>query len=181
MDTNAETADTPIPPPTAGIDLYSRLFASTALGLAVLGLIELAGTVAVGLSVETDRLGFLHRQGYAFLTQLERSPVSLLLVVAAVFAALTTLRPETDSRTAKLATYALWAIVAATVLVGLGSVCAVLARFRVAELPNADPIDPVTRRVLFTFVVRNFGGAMLAMLVACGALFRPKAKPVVVA
>lgn len=166
--------------PPEGTDATSRLFASAALGLAALALIELAGTIAVGLAVTTERLNFFHRQGYAFLTSLEKSPIALLLVAAAVLAALTTIRPQTDSTTARLARIALWSTVAAAAFVGVGSILAVLARFRVAELAASQPIDSITRRVLFTFVVRNFGAAVLALLIAFGALFRRTAKPVVV-
>ncbi|MDP1793301.1 MAG: hypothetical protein Q8K63_04105 [Acidimicrobiales bacterium] len=181
MDPAPEETEAPKLPTTEAVDALGRLFASTALGLALLALIELAGTVAVGLAVTTERLSFPHRQGYAFLTSLEKSPVTLLLVVAAVFAAVTTLRAQTDSRTAQLARIALWATAVAAVVVGLGAILAVLARFRVAELAPSQPIDSITRRVLFSFIVRNFGAAVLALLVVFGALFRPSAaKPVVV-
>ncbi len=170
----------PAPAPAEGIDAFSRLFASAALGLAGLALTEVFGTIAVGLAVTTDRLNFFHRQGYAFLTQLEKSPVSLVLVVATVFAALVTVRPQADGRSARLATIALWAIVGSAALVGVGSVLGVLARFRVAELASSQPIDSITRRVLFTFIVRNFGAAVLALLLATGTLFGPRAKRVAI-
>jgi hypothetical protein len=178
---DADPQDTPTPTrPAERIDGLSRVLASAGLGLAALGLIEVFGTIAVGLAVKTQRLSFPHRQGYAFLTQLEKSPLSLLLVLAAVFGAITALRPEADRRSARLATIGLWVVVAAGALVGLGSILAVLARFRVAELATSQPIDAITRRVLFTFVVRNFGAAVLALLIAFGALFGPTPKPVVV-
>ena len=161
-------------------DALSRLLAQTGLGLAGLALVEVAGTIAVGLAVKTQRLSFLHRQGYAFLTQLEKSPVSLLLVIAAVLGAFAILRTPTDSRSERLGTIGLWVTVAAAVLVGVGSILAVLARFRVAELATSQPIDSITRRVLFTFVVRNFGAAIVALLVAFGTLFRPRPAAVVV-
>ncbi len=180
MDPASEDSATPTLPPVEGIDAFSRLFASTALGLAALGLIEVAGTITIGLAVTTERLNFLHRQGYAFLTSLEKSPITLLLVVAAVCAALTILRPQTDSKTLRLARLALWATVAASSFVGVGAILAVLARFRVAELASSQPIDSITRRVLFTFVVRNFGAAVLALMIAFGVLFRPRTTPVIV-
>lgn len=170
-----ETAPSPAPS-----DAISRLFASTALGLTALALIEVAGTIAVGLAVTTGRLNFLHRQGYAFLTQLEKSPVSLLLVLAAVLSAVAVYRFQTDARTTRLATLALWMTVAAAALIGVGSILAVLARFRVAELVATQPIDSITRRVLFSFVVRNFGAAVLTLLIAFGVLFGPRAKPDVI-
>jgi hypothetical protein len=69
---DADPQDTPTPTlPAERIDGLSRVLASAGLGLAALGLIEVFGTIAVGLAVKTQRLSFPHRQGYAFLTQLE--------------------------------------------------------------------------------------------------------------
>lgn len=173
MDADLEATPTPT-------DAQSRLLATAGVGLAALALIEVVGTIAVGLAVKTQRLSFVHRQGYAFLTQLEKSPVSLLLVVAAVLGAVALVRTQTDGRATQLATIGLWVSVVAAAFVGIGSILAVLARFRVAELATSQPIDSITRRVLFTFVVRNFGASVLALLIAFGALFRPKPKPAVV-
>lgn len=179
MDEPVVAEPAPEVPTIERTDGLSRVLATTALGLAVLSFVEIGGTIAVGLSVTTDRLSFVHRQGYAFLTQLEKSPVALMLVVAAVFAAITAVRAETDSRTAQMTRIALWVIGIGAVLVGLGAVLAVLARFRVAELTTAQPIDSITRRVLFTFIVRNFGCAVLALLISTSALFRPGVRRVV--
>lgn len=162
------------PPPHQPVDLLSRLFATTSLGLVALAAVEVAGTIAIGLAVSTGRLNFFHRQGYAFLTQLEKSPIALLLVVAAFLAAYTTVALSTDARTARLARVALWATVATATLVAIGAILAVLSRFRVAELAASQPIDSITRRVLFSFIVRNFGAAVLALLIGFGALFRPR-------
>lgn len=181
MDVPPDVAVTPAPPAADDVDLLGRLLASTALAVAALCVLEMAGTISVGLAVDTERLNFLHRQGYAFLTLLEKSPVALGLILTAVLGAVALVRTETDTRSARLARLALWMAVGAAVVVGIGAVLAVLARFRVAELPNAEPINGITRRILFTFIVRNFGAAVLAMLVCFGALFRPPAKPVVVA
>jgi hypothetical protein len=163
------------------VDATARLLAGTGLALAVLGLLELLGTSVVGLSVKAAKLNFGSRQGYAFLTQLEKSPVGLLLVVAALVAAAAGLRRRSDARTAQLTTYASWAVIVAAVILGIGTVLAVLARFRLADLTANQPVDALTRRILVVFLIRNFGAAVVALLIAVGAVFGPRARPTDVA
>ena len=47
-----------------------------------------------------------------------------------------------------------------------------LARFRVAELVSSQPVDSLTRRVLVVFVIRNFGSAVVALLIAVSVAFQ---------
>ena len=155
------------------VDATSRLLAGTGLALAVLALLELLGTTTVGLAVKSARLSAVSRQGYAFLTQLEKSPVGLVLVVAALAAAVAGLR-RIDGRTAQLTKAALWTIVVASVILGIGTILAVLARFRVADIAANQRVDSLTRRILVVFVIRNFGAAVVALLIAVGALFSPR-------
>lgn len=156
--------------PKVAVDPVHRIMATTGLGLAVLALAELLGTITVGLAVNVDRMNFPTRQGYAFLTQLEKSPVGLVLIVAAALAAIATLR----SADPKLSRAALWVAVGAGVLLGLGTLLSVMARFRVADLAASQPVDSLTRRVLVVFVIRNFGAAVLAVSIAAGALFQKR-------
>ncbi|MEY2398940.1 MAG: hypothetical protein QOJ00_2114 [Actinomycetota bacterium] len=163
------------------VDATGRLLSGVGLALAALALLELLGTMTVGLAVKTSRLNFASRQGYAFLTQLEKSPVGLMLVLASLAAAVAMLRTRPDGRTLQLSTLALWAVIVASVLLGVGTVLAVLARFRVGELAATQKVDALTRRVLVVFVIRNFGTAVTALLVAVGAVFgrRPRTPDVV--
>jgi hypothetical protein len=160
-------------------DPKGRLLATTGLALVGLAILELIGTVAIGLSVKSSRIGFITKQGYAFLTQLEKSPLALMLVGGALLAALITYRAETDERTKTLARLALWAALVAAVVLGVGAVLGVMSRFKVAELSNSQKVDSLTRRVLVVYVIRNFGLAVTTLLIAVGSLFQPK-KPVVV-
>ena len=100
-------------------DPKGRLLATTGLALVGLAILELIGTVAIGLSVKSSRIGFITKQGYAFLTQLEKSPLALMLVGGALLAALITYRAETDERTKTLARLALWAALVAAVVLGV--------------------------------------------------------------
>ena len=170
------TTDEPISAPPEAVDGTARLLAGVGLALAGLAVFELVGTFAVGLSVKVARLNFGSRQGYAFLTQLEKSPVGLLLVVAAMAAAVAAIHPRLERRSAQLATIALWAVVAGAAILGIGTILAVLARFRVADLAQNQPVDGLTRRVLVVFVIRNFGAAVVALLVAVGAVFNLRAR-----
>ncbi len=80
-----------------------------------------------------------------------------------------------------MATPALWAVIVAGAVLAVATILSVMARFRVAELVASQPVDSLTRRVLVVFVIRNFGSAMVAVLIAVTALFRvkPQTAPVV--
>jgi hypothetical protein len=165
------------PPPT--VDGTSRVLSWAALAIAAIAIAEMIGTMTVGLAVNVDRMNFPIRQGYAFLTNLEKSPVGIALIVASVFGAIAIFRAGDDDPPT-LATPALWAVIGAGAVLAVATVLAVLARFRVAELVATQPVDSLTRRVLVVFVIRNFGSAMVAVLIAVTALFRakPQAAPV---
>ena len=159
-------------------DPVNRLLATAGLALAAIALAEIVGTIVIGFAVKVNKFSFIQRQGYAFLTQLEKSPVGLMLVVASVFAALAAARAARDRSEEASASYASWLVVIAAVFLGLGTILAVVARFRVADLVNTQPVDAITRRVLVVFVIRNFGCAVIALLIAVGAAFqrtRPRA------
>jgi hypothetical protein len=143
-----------------------------AIAIALIAIAEMVGTMTVGLAVNVKRMNFPTRQGYAFLTNLEKSPVGLALIVAAVFGAIALARKR-DGDVTNVTTIALWVVVAAAAVLGVGTILAVMARFRVAQLVATQPVDSLTRRVLVVFVIRNFGSAVAAALIAVGALFRP--------
>lgn len=153
-------------------DPVNRVLGWATAAIAALSIVELVGTMTVGLSVNVKRMNFLTRQGYAFLTNLEKSPVGLALIVAAVFGAIALLRKR-DGDNTTIATIGLWVVVLASIILGVGTIMSVMARFRVAQLVATQPVDSLTRRVLVVFVIRNFGSAVAAVLLAIGALFRP--------
>jgi hypothetical protein len=152
-------------------DPTGRVLSWATFAIAVISMAELIGTMTVGLAVNVKKMNFPTRQGYAFLTNLEKSPIGLALIVAAAFGAIALLRRDNDQAT--ITTIALWAVVAASLVLGVGTILAVMARFRVAQLVATQPVDSLTRRVLVVFVIRNFGSAVTAALIAVGALFRP--------
>jgi hypothetical protein len=153
-------------------DPVNRVLSWAAVAIALIAVAELIGTMTVGLAVNVSRMNFPTRQGYAFLTNLEKSPIGLALIVAAAFGAIALGRQRAGDIT-NLTTLALWAVVVSAAILGVGTILAVLARFRVAELVATQPVDSLTRRVLVVFVIRNFGSAVTAALIAVGALFRP--------
>ncbi|MEY2425148.1 MAG: hypothetical protein QOI61_720 [Actinomycetota bacterium] len=161
-------------------DQTSRVLSWAAVAIAVIAIAEMIGTMTVGLAVNVNRMNFPIRQGYAFLTNLEKSPVGIALIVASVFGAIAVFRAG-DDESPGLATPALWGVVAAGAILAVATILAVLARFRVAELVASQPVDALTRRVLVVFVIRNFGSALVAVVIAVTALFRtkPQAEPVV--
>ncbi|MEY2470330.1 MAG: hypothetical protein QOF21_3028 [Actinomycetota bacterium] len=170
-ETNDPIAPTDTPAARPPVDPITRLLASVGIGLAALALAELVGTIVIGLAVKVDKMSFLARQGYGFLTQLEKSPVGIMLVVASIAAAVAVMRADREGTEEALGRYAAWLVIVAGVLLGIGTILGVLARFRVADLVAAQPVDAITRRVLVIFVIRNFGTAVVAILVAVGVAF----------
>src|SRR5689334_10670446 len=69
-------------------DPVNRVMSWAAIAIALIAIAEMVGTMTVGLAVNVKRMNFPTRQGYAFLTNLEKSPVGLALIVAAVFGAI---------------------------------------------------------------------------------------------
>lgn len=149
----------------------NRVLSWASLAIALLALAELVGTITVGLAVNVPQLNEIMSQGYAFLTDLEKSPVALGLIIAAVLGAIAVARRD-DHESARVTTVALWVIVGAAVILGVATILAVMARFRVGEIRPDQGVDDITRRVLVVFVIRNFGGAIVAILIALSSLFR---------
>ena len=152
-------------------DPMNRLLAGAALALGALAVAEMIGIVVVGMAVKVQKLNAVSRQGYAFLTQLEKSPVGLMLVVAAILAAVALIRTG-DGEDEPFARWASRLVLVAAVVLGVGTVLGVLARFRVAEIAGSQPVDAITRRQLVVFVIRNFGTAVVALLIAVSAAFQ---------
>jgi hypothetical protein len=171
VDETPEVAEA-APVVVAAGDPTNRVLSWATLALALLSIAELIGTMTVGLAVNVKRLNFPTRQGYAFLTILETSPIAIALILASVLGAIALVRRR-DGDQANITSIALWVVVAAAAILGIGTILAVMARFRVAQLVATQPVDSLTRRVLVVFVIRNFGAAVTAALIAVGALFRP--------
>ncbi len=180
VDEAPETVETTVEPTSVVVveaDPVNRVLTWAAAAVALLGIAELVGTMGVGLAVNVKKMNFPTRQGYAFLTNLEKSPIGIALIVAAVFGALALARARAGDQT-QLTTVALWVVVVSSLILGVGTILAVMARFRVAQLVATQPVDSLTRRVLVVFVIRNFGSAVVAALIAVGAIFRPTPAPV---
>jgi len=154
----------------------ASLVANTALALTVLAGLELLLTIALGLAVDVNRLSKVARIGYAFLTQLEKSPLGLLLVLAAIAAVVAAKWARPDSPTGRRAVVTAGVVMGLAVVLAIGTALALVARFNVADLVETQKVDGVTRRVLAIFVVRNLGAAAIALVVASSAVrTRPRA------
>jgi len=168
--------------PTSGHDSdtdpgnASLLAANIALALAVCAGLELLLTIALGLAVDVNRLSQVSRIGYAFLTQLEKSPLGLFLVLAAAAAAIAAKWASPESTAGRRAGITAGLVMGFAVVLGIGTALALVARFDVADLVASQKVDSVTRRVLAIFVVRNLGAAAIAIVVASTAVrTRPRA------
>ena len=145
---------------------YAPILAGAGLALAVLAGLELLLTITLGLAVPVDQLSRVSRIGYAFLTQMEKSPLGVVLVVAAIVTAVAAKTSEPASATERRAGLAAGLILGFAVVLGIGAVLALVARFDVADVMESQRVDGVTRRVLAIFVVRNLGAAAVAFVVA---------------
>lgn len=146
------------------------LLATTGLALTILAGIELLLTIALGLAVEVNQLSRVARIGYAFLTQLEKSPLGLLLVVAAIVTAVAAKRAVPDSATERRTGLSAGLIIGFAAVLAIGSLLALVARYNVADLVESQKVDGVTVRVLAIFIVRNLGAAAVAIYVAGSAV-----------
>jgi hypothetical protein len=67
----------------------------------------------------------------------------------------------------------MWIVVVAGAILAVATILGVMARFKVGELRADQAVDSITRRVLVVFVIRYFGSAIVAMLIALSTIFRP--------
>lgn len=156
------------------------LLANTALALAVLAGVELLLTIALGLSIRTEQLSRVSRIGYAFLTQLEKSPLGLLLVGAAILVAIAARWAAPKSSAESRVGLAAGLVLGFAVMLAIATILALIARFDVGDIVvegrRPQLVDGVARRVLAIFVLRNLGAAAVALVVAGSAVrARPRA------
>ena len=172
-DADADLVTTDTEPDRSG---PASLLATTGLALAVLVGLELLLTVALGLAVDVGQLSRVSRIGYAFLTQLEKSPLSLLLVIAAVATALAAKWAVPDSPADRRTGLTAGLIIGFAVVLGIGTVLALVAgsTWPISSRPRRSTAS--RGRVLAIFVVRNLGAAAVALVVASTAVrTRPRA------
>lgn len=170
-DAEASTPEPPAPePPAPEPSALAPLFANAALALVVLAGLELLLTVALGLSVKVQGLGRVSQIGYAFLSQLDKSPLALLLVIAAIVSAAASRWASPNSQAESRAGLTAGLVIGFAVLLAIGTVLGLVVRFELADLPGAQKVGPDTQRVLAIFIVRNLGAAAVALAVASSAM-----------
>ena len=165
-----ETEPTPEPAPVEVSQVpaaeprpnWAGLLTGTGLALAIVSALAFLGIIAQGFAVQ-QRLNLFDRLGVAFLQNLDDTPLGLMLIVATVVitlpVVLDAVRDARDDRRAQLA-LVLIALVAA--LVAVAAVVGVLPRLRLDDARGQE-VTSATRRALATFLVRNFGTALVAL------------------
>lgn len=168
--------DHPDAPPTEPKPAASPLVGLVSwcgVALAVLAALEVVAIVAQGVAIKQANLGSLYRLGYAFLTNLDTVPLGLMLLVAVVLVVLPKLagRPTDDAHD-RQAAFTLGLAGSFALLIVIGAILGVAARIRVDHLRSAA-VTSLTWRVLISYLIRNLGTALVA-LVAAGLALRTR-------
>ena len=152
--------------PTTATSPLVGLVSWCGLALAVLAALEVVAIVAQGVAIKQANLGSLYRLGYAFLTNLDTVPLGLILLVAVVLVVLPKLAGQpTDDAHDRQAAFALGLAGSFALLIVIGSILGVTARIRVDHLRSAA-VTSLTWRVLISYLIRNMGTALLALVAA---------------
>ncbi len=168
-DTTETASDATVAAPAA--PLWVGLFTWIAVALVALVALQLVGIIFQAAALKANGLTFSDKLGYAFLQNLDQAPLGFELLVAVILAmAPVVARQRTTENQDRAAQFVLVAVAALALLIAIGGIIGVPARFHIIHLtPNAK-VTSVVRRVLFTFVVRNVGTALLALAAAVGAV-----------
>lgn len=152
--------------PTTATSPLVGLVSWCGLALAVVAALEVVAIVAQGVAIKQANLGSLYRLGYAFLTNLDTVPLGLILLVAIVLVVLPKLAGQpTDDAHDRQAAFALGLAGSFALLIVIGSILGVTARIRVDHLRSAA-VTSLTWRVLISYLIRNMGTALLALVAA---------------
>lgn len=160
----AETAVPEGPPPPYWVGV------TTWIAVALVGLValQIVGIVlqASALGRDVESLSFANRLGYSFLQNLDQAPLAFELLAAVILVILPVITRQPTSRGHdRAAQIVLVGVAGLSLLIAIGGVLGVPARLEIIDLSDGK-VTPVIRRVLFTFVVRNVGMAILAMAAA---------------
>ena len=140
------------------------------LALAVLATLEVVAIVAQGVAIRQASLGPIYRLGYAFLTNLDAVPLGLILIGAVVLVLLPVLTGHaTTEGQDRQAAFTLGLAASFSLLIVVGAILAVAARVRVDHIRGAA-VTSLTWRVLISYLIRNLGTALIALVAALVAL-----------
>ena len=170
----------PVPPPP----LWVTLATWVATALVVLVLLEIVGVFLQASALDVSRLTYTDKLGYTFLQNLDQAPIGfeLLVAVLLVVAPVAARQRTTIGQDRAAQTVILVSAILAFIIV-IGGIVGVPAREHIIKLSN-QKMTPVIRRVLWTFLVRNVGTALLALATAVAAVrvrFAPTSRAVAVA
>lgn len=164
------------PPPPMWVGLLTWV----ALALVALVALQVVGIVLQASSLNAARLTFSDKLGYSFLQNLDQAPLGLELLAAVVLVLLPVIvRQRTTETQDRVAMIVLVGTAALAALIAIGGIIGVPARLHILDIQNQEVTD-VIQRVLFTFVIRNVGMAVLAGAAAIAAVrirFTPRVAP----
>jgi hypothetical protein len=159
-------------PPTPAPPMWVGLVTWAALVLVVLVVLQVVGIIgqATALGAQAKTLTFSDRLGYSFLQNLDQAPLGLELLFAVLLALTPAMarRPTTKGQDSA-AQFVLVGVAAVALLIAIGGIIGVPARVHIIHQQKGD-VTGVVQWVLFTFLVRNVGTAILAMAAALAAV-----------
>jgi hypothetical protein len=164
--------DATLPPAAPAPPLWVSLATWAALVLTALVALQVVGIVAqaVALGSEAKQLTFSDRLGYSFLQNLDQAPLGVELLIAVLLALAPVIaRAPTTASQDRSAQIVLVGVAGLALLIAIGGIIGVPARMHIIDLQKGK-VTGVVRWVLFTFVIRNVGTALLAMVVALAAV-----------
>ena len=171
-----ETVSAEPPPP-----LWVGLVTWVAVALVALVALQVIGILFQAGALKATGLTYSDKLGYAFLQNLDQAPLGLELLAAVVLVLLPVIvRQRTTERQDRAAMIVLVVTAGLALLIALGGIIGVPARVHIIHLTPNQKVTSVVQRVLFTFVVRNVGTALLAGAAAIAAVrvrFAPRALP----
>jgi hypothetical protein len=169
MADETETIETP---PAPAPPLWVGLLTWVAVAIVALVFLQLIGIVwqASTLGEQAPTLNFSDRLGYAFLQNLDQAPLGLELLLAVVLVLVPIiLRVPTSKAQDRGAQIVLMGTVGIAFLIAIGGIIGIPARTHIIHMQKGK-VTGVVRTVLFTFVMRNVGTAVLAMIAAAAAV-----------
>jgi hypothetical protein len=167
MDDETEIAETSPTP------LWVGLVTWVAVALVALIALEVIGIVLQGNALKASGLTYSDKLGYAFLQNLDQAPLGFELLVAVLLALLPVImRSRTTPGQDKAAQFVLVAVAGLALLITIGGIIGVPARIHIIHLSPApnNKVTQVVSRVLITFVIRNVGMSILALVAALAAV-----------
>lgn len=168
----AETTESAVAtaPPGPPPPLWVSLVTWVGVAIVALVLLQIVGIFFQASALNVSRLSYSDRLGYTFLQNLDQGPLGFeLLIAVLLMVAPVAARQRTSAGQDRAAQTVILVVAVLAFIIIIGGIIGVPARQHILKLSN-QKMTPVIRRVLYTFVIRNVGTALLALGAAVAAI-----------